>query len=65
MDSNLGLTQMDCDCLDRVLKRSTDALTAAQAFKECGWDVDVYIAKLQEQLDLAQKTKAKAFPLNT
>jgi hypothetical protein len=65
MNQNEILTQPDCDCLDRVLRRSTDALSAAQAFKECGWDVDVYIAKLQEQLDLATRTKAKFFPHNT
>jgi hypothetical protein len=59
------MRQCDCDALDRVLRRNTDALTLALACKDCGWEVDAYIAKLQEQLDVAAKSKAKFFPHHT
>jgi hypothetical protein len=62
MNEDNALRQCDCDALNRVLQRSADALALGLACKECGWDVDVYISKLQEQIDIATKTKAKFFP---
>lgn len=55
------LRQCDCDTLTQAIERGNNALQLALACKDCGWDVDAYIGKLQEQLDLAMKTKAKFF----
>jgi hypothetical protein len=58
------LDQGHCDCLDRIIQRTTMAMQLADDCKSCGFDVDQYIDVFKQQLDSAKKAKAKFFPQN-
>ena len=58
------LNHTHCDCLNKVLESIPQALQLVQACKDCGLDVSEFEQQFQQQLEMAQKLKAKFFPGN-
>jgi hypothetical protein len=51
-----------CDCLNRVLQGTPNAIELAKCMQECGWDTSQQLAALMEQQRQATIAKAKFFP---
>lgn len=59
------LTPAHCDCLDRVITKTTEVMKLIQDCSDCGLDFSGALEEAKQQNDLAVKLKAKFFPNRT